>query len=114
MSKEQLLLLFLNTYLWKRGLNKRERSCLVLHSTLYLLEAAAHRELKMGTDITGYIEVKFEWNEYWQAAIDLFWLYEGQYDSFACLFGVRNYAGFRPLAQDRGLPFDISPEVKQR
>jgi hypothetical protein len=46
--------------------------------------------------------------------IDLFWLYaEPDYDSFGCFFGVRNYAKFRPLAPGRGLPADVSLEVKQ-
>jgi hypothetical protein len=72
----------------------------------------------MGTDIHGYIEVKLNLDgvseEHWQAAIDLFWLYDGQdTDAFGCFFGGRNYARFRPLAQGRGLPLDISPEIKR-
>ena len=41
----------------------------------------------------------------WEYAIDLGHLYCGQnYDAFGCLFGVMNFAGFQPVAADRGLP----------
>ncbi|WP_345943705.1 hypothetical protein [Streptomyces sp. SID3212] len=46
-------------------------------------------------------------------AIDLFVLSVGNaYDALACLFGVRNTFGFRPLAADRGLPEDTSDGVR--
>ncbi|MEV7233076.1 hypothetical protein AB0N06_03510 [Streptomyces sp. NPDC051020] len=60
----------------------------------------------MGTDIVDFIECRASWYEKgkpWSAAVDL--LYMGRsYDAFGCLFGVRNRAGFRPLAAGRGLP----------
>lgn len=34
------------------------------------------------------------------------------YDAFGCLFGVRNYANFRPLAAGRGLPLDASAALR--
>ncbi|MBS2546674.1 hypothetical protein KGQ19_07320 [Catenulispora sp. NL8] len=73
----------------------------------------------MGTDISGWIEILTEdWNsgdiaERWLAVVDLGHLYLGRdYDAFGCLFGVRNFAGFRPLAADRGLPEDASAKVQ--
>jgi hypothetical protein len=43
--------------------------------------------------------------------MDLWPLYDQtDYAAFGCLFGVRNYAGFQPLAPDRGLPaVGVSP-----
>ncbi|MCB5169129.1 hypothetical protein LG634_30515 [Streptomyces bambusae] len=74
----------------------------------------------MGADIHGYIECRStygnldEEDSSWHAAIDLILLYGGRnYDAFGCLFGVRNYAGFRPLAEARGLPADVSEEVRR-
>jgi hypothetical protein len=70
----------------------------------------------MGTDIYGWVEAKLPFYEEggWKPVIDLFWLYDVRdYDSFGCFFGVTNYAKFRPIAPGRGLPADISPEVKQ-
>ncbi|MFJ7244871.1 hypothetical protein ACIQWA_09495 [Kitasatospora sp. NPDC098652] len=68
----------------------------------------------MGMDIHGFIEYRRthgapvdEGGEdtAWSAAMDLYALYCGRnYDEFGRLFGVRNLAGFRPLAPDRGLP----------
>ncbi|MFJ9691137.1 hypothetical protein [Kitasatospora sp. NPDC101183] len=73
----------------------------------------------MGTDIHGAVEYRrthgHAWNEpaSWQVAIDLEALHdERNYDAFDCLFGVRNHAGFRPLAPDRGLPEGASAEVR--
>nr|WSY54131.1 hypothetical protein OG999_31080 [Streptomyces sp. NBC_00886] len=49
----------------------------------------------------------------WVGAIDLILLNTGNaYDALACLFGVRNSYGFRPLAEGRGLPVDASGEVR--
>jgi hypothetical protein len=70
----------------------------------------------MGVDISGSVEAKLPFYEErgWQPVIDLFWLHSVRdYDAFGCFFGVRNYAGFRPLAPERGLPADVSPQVKQ-
>ncbi|MFF2773874.1 hypothetical protein ACFVU3_03120 [Streptomyces sp. NPDC058052] len=70
----------------------------------------------MSTDIYGGIEFRhpgagtdYYDGEPWVAAMDLWPLYdETDYASFGCLFGVRNDAGFRPLAAGRGLPPDLS------
>lgn len=74
----------------------------------------------VGTDIYGGIEYRHpgvgsDWyqGDTWLTAISLFPLYdEADYAAFACLFGVRNYAGFRPLAADRGLPGDLSAGLR--
>ncbi|MFF0429305.1 hypothetical protein ACFYUJ_33630 [Streptomyces sp. NPDC004520] len=74
----------------------------------------------MGADIHGFIECRVtygtldEEDSGWHAAIDLDLLYGGRsYDAFGCLFGVRNRAGFRPLAEGRGLPPDVTSEVRR-
>jgi hypothetical protein len=71
----------------------------------------------MGTDIHGWIEC-YTTNtnsDSWIPIADLFPFFRGRnYDAFACLFGVRNYAGFRPIAEDRGLPNDISKKVREK
>jgi hypothetical protein len=72
----------------------------------------------VGTDIYGFIEVR-DWPHAgdevrWKPAVDLALLYGGRdYDSFACLFGVRNYAGFRPVAAGRGLPADAAEQTRR-
>ncbi|MGW6707397.1 hypothetical protein ACWGDE_21245 [Streptomyces sp. NPDC054956] len=67
----------------------------------------------MGTDIHGFVECLDEDDRLWTAAIDIDLLYHGRdYDAFGCLFGIRNYAGFRPLAEDRGIPDDASEAVR--
>lgn len=70
----------------------------------------------MGADIHGFIECRSRWagpDDAWSAAVDLELLYQGRnYDAFGCLFGVRNYAGFAPLAADRGLPELISDAAR--
>ncbi|MFE1318390.1 hypothetical protein [Kitasatospora phosalacinea] len=67
----------------------------------------------MGTDISGFVECRARYGSgAWQAAIDLELLLDSRdYDAFGCLFGVRNYANFRPLAAGRGLPADASAAV---
>ncbi|MCX5392210.1 hypothetical protein [Streptomyces sp. NBC_00094] len=71
----------------------------------------------MSTDVSGMIECRpgarlwgpDDEDTVWEAGIDLFLLNRGNaYDGLACLFGVRNYFGFRPLAEDRGFPDDAS------
>lgn len=69
----------------------------------------------VGTDINGFIECHaIDWEGYegvrvWVAALNLALLnLSRDYDAFGCLFGVQNYAGFRPVAGGRGLPADIS------
>ncbi|WP_171162818.1 hypothetical protein [Streptomyces sp. I05A-00742] len=75
----------------------------------------------MGTDIYGGIEVRdpcadedwYEWPA-WQRAMDLSPLYFGRdYASFASLFGVRDDIGWDPVAARRGLPPDVSSEMKE-
>lgn len=70
----------------------------------------------MGTDISGWIEANLPYpgTQGWQPVVDLFWLYDTRdYDAFGCFFGIRNYAHFRPIAEGRGLPHDVSEKVKQ-
>ncbi|MFK4155102.1 hypothetical protein ACI2LV_24330 [Streptomyces fungicidicus] len=73
----------------------------------------------MGTDISGFVECRARHlheegqGPVWRAAVDLFLLNTTRnYDAFGCLFGVRNYANFRPLAAGRGLPADASETVR--
>ncbi len=74
----------------------------------------------MSTDIYGGIEFRhpgvgsdYYEGEPWIAAMDLWPLYDQtDYAAFGCLFGVRNYAGFRPLAAGRGLPVDLSSGLR--
>ncbi|RPE41168.1 hypothetical protein EDD90_4248 [Streptomyces sp. Ag109_O5-1] len=74
----------------------------------------------MGTDIYGGIEFRHPYagtedydGEPWVTAMDLWPLYdETDYTAFGLLFGVRNYAGFRPLAPGRGLPADLSSNMR--
>ncbi|MER6570958.1 hypothetical protein ABT288_33460 [Streptomyces sp. NPDC001093] len=76
----------------------------------------------MSTDIHGGIEFRHPGvgtdhydGEPWVAAMDLWPLYdETDYAAFGCLFGVRNYAGFPPLAPDRGLPADLSSGMRSQ
>jgi len=77
----------------------------------------------MSTDVSGMIECRplvrifgeDDEDAVWHAAIDLFLLNTGNaYDALACLFGVRNSFGFRPLAEGRGLPEDASRQLRKR
>lgn len=72
----------------------------------------------MGTDISGHLEYRAPQDSQggiWNTAHDLDSLYQNRdYDLFGCLFGVRNYANFRPLAAGRGLPADVSAGVGAR
>ncbi|AZP15571.1 hypothetical protein ACIGMX_39915 [Streptomyces aquilus] len=77
----------------------------------------------MTTEFTGVIECRplariwgvEDEDAVWQAAIDLDLLNTGNaYDALACLFGVRNSFGFRPLAEGRGLPEDASEGLRKR
>lgn len=71
----------------------------------------------MGCDIHGYVEVdKRHYDDedsWWKPAGNLFPFVGRSYDSFGCLFGVRNYAGFEPVADGRGVPSNLSREVKE-
>ncbi|SHI43402.1 hypothetical protein [Streptomyces sp. 3214.6] len=76
----------------------------------------------MGTDIYGGIEFRHPYagtddydGEPWVTAMDLWPLYdETDYRAFGLLFGVRNYAGFPPLAPGRGLPDDLSSGMRSQ
>ncbi len=75
----------------------------------------------MSTDVSGMIECRpgarlwglDDEDSVWEVGIDLFLLNRGNaYDGLACLFGIRNYFGFRPLAEDRGFPDDASEGLR--
>ncbi|MFE5912270.1 hypothetical protein ACFQ6B_24745 [Streptomyces wedmorensis] len=72
----------------------------------------------MGTDMSGFVEYRAApggREAAWSTAHDLSSLNDTRnYDAFGCLFGVRNYANFRPLAANRGLPADASATVTAR
>lgn len=66
----------------------------------------------MGTDIDGGVEIRpggpgTQWR---LTDVDLGEL-PRHYDAYGLLFGVRNYAGFDPVAPSRGLPQDASDGV---
>ena len=74
----------------------------------------------MGIDISGAIECRPGFGFLpdpevaWEFAIDLAQLNCSQsYDAFGCLLGVANYAGFTPIAAERGLPSDIADRTRQ-
>lgn len=71
----------------------------------------------MGTDISGFLEARPHQVHRtaprpladWEYVADLDHLYASRdYDLFGCLFGVRNFAGFDPVAAGRGMPEDLS------
>lgn len=75
----------------------------------------------MSTDVSGMIECRpgarlwgpDDEDSVWEVGIDLFLLNRGNaYDSLACLFGIRNSFGFRPLAEGRGFPDDASARLR--
>ncbi|MFD9870954.1 hypothetical protein ACFXI8_09250 [Streptomyces niveus] len=75
----------------------------------------------MSTDVSGMIECRpgarlwgpDDEDSVWVAGIDLFLLNRGNaYDGLACLFGVRNSFGFRPVAEDCGFPDDASDGLR--
>lgn len=79
-------------------------------------------DLFMSTDISGMIECRpgariwglDDEDSVWEVGIDLYLLNQGNaYDGLACLFGVRNSYGFRPLAEDRGFPDDASDGLRE-
>ncbi|CAL9543612.1 hypothetical protein [Streptomyces sp. enrichment culture] len=75
----------------------------------------------MSTDIYGCIEIRHpnadeDWydGEPWLQAMSLYPLYSEQdYTAFGCLFGVRNYADWEPVAAGRGLPKDASAQLRR-
>lgn len=78
------------------------------------IDSIMEKGIRMSTDINGYIKVGLRHRfrgVRWQAAEKLSVM--GHYDMFGCLFGIKNYANFRPLAPERGIPPDASPTVKK-
>lgn len=73
----------------------------------------------MGCDIHGRVEVdhwsKFddEGDSWWCVASHLHPFVGRRYDAFGCLFGVRNNAGFEPIAADRGIPGDAARKTRE-
>lgn len=70
----------------------------------------------MGCDIHGYVEVDKRHREddcWWKPAGNLFAFVGRSYDSFGCLFGVRNYSQFDPVAVNRGIPENASRTVTE-
>jgi hypothetical protein len=72
----------------------------------------------VGTDISGAIESRpicsyppqYASGKGWEFAMSLDQIHDARdYDSFGCLFGVTNFAGFEPVAAERGLPGDVAP-----
>lgn len=69
----------------------------------------------MGCDIHGWVEVqhgipgRLTW---WGGAIRLNAVVGRDYDGFGCLFGVRDSTNFAPVAPRRGLPPNLSADVK--
>ncbi|MEO7720073.1 MAG: hypothetical protein ABIY70_28120 [Capsulimonas sp.] len=61
----------------------------------------------MSVDINGWIEIR-PYAASWHGAIRLDAFAPSNYDMFSCLFGVRPFAPFIPIAASRGLPDDIS------
>ncbi|MCZ7427727.1 hypothetical protein O7607_18475 [Micromonospora sp. WMMA1949] len=74
----------------------------------------------MPTDIYGFFEVRHphadaDWHgrESWLCMMPLSPLYDdGDYTAFGCLFGVRNWLGWEPVAAGRGLPAEVSSPVR--
>jgi hypothetical protein len=72
----------------------------------------------LGYDIHGWVEVKPRWydrakNARWDGIVKIDRLIPRAYDPFACLFGVGNWAHFRPIAAGRNLPSDVSEEAER-
>lgn len=83
----------------------------------------------MGTDIYGVIEVRdltrasalddllgtASQNEApWVHCMELYPLYPGgDYQPLGCLFGIRNWNSWEPVAEGRGLPTDVSEAVRK-
>jgi hypothetical protein len=65
----------------------------------------------MGTDIQGWVEIpKFD---IWRGVIKIDGLLYRNYSMFEFLFGVRNRSFPHPIAEKRGLPSDLSWEVRE-
>jgi hypothetical protein len=71
--------------------------------------------LSVSTDIYGSIEIREPAREVpWVRYLDLWPLYpHNVYAALSCLFGVRNWPGWEPVAAGRGLPADVSEAVRE-
>jgi hypothetical protein len=67
----------------------------------------------MGCDVHGYIEFR-QSGRMWWGIIEIDVIVGRNYDMFGSLFGVRNYANFKPLFADRGCPKDASITVEEQ
>ncbi|MBU8860533.1 MULTISPECIES: hypothetical protein [unclassified Micromonospora] len=66
----------------------------------------------MGTDIAGGVEIRPHGpGAPWQLADVSLDALPRHYDAFGLLFGVRNHAGFEPVAPGRGLPDDAGADL---
>jgi len=74
---------------------------------------------ELGTDIYGYLEVRWPDDRTWHAISSMpkllcvLGIPDRDYDAWGCLFGVRNRTGLQPLAASRGIPTDASIFVHQ-
>jgi len=74
----------------------------------------------MGIDMSGMVEIR-PWSHHrgpqecpWEVAIPLEHLnVTRNYDALGCLFGAMNFAGFEPIAPERGLPADVSVRTRR-
>lgn len=62
----------------------------------------------MSTDIRGWIDFRYTSDDEDWISLAVLEPFLGGYDAFGCLFGVRNYARFTPIAAARGLPSDAT------
>lgn len=65
----------------------------------------------MGCDIYGWVEVRNKSGD-WNRQIRITELTKPDYALFGLLFGVRSYSYYIPLAEERGLPDDLSNETR--
>lgn len=65
----------------------------------------------MGTDIIGLIEFKERGKIKWRKLKNVGRLLDRNYDSFGCLFGVRNSCNFKPISYRRGVPDDCCDDA---
>lgn len=64
----------------------------------------------MGCDIHGWVEIR---THNWYAMVNIEGCTGRSYDTYGCLFGVRNSANFEPVAKRRGLPDDLSIKARR-
>lgn len=68
----------------------------------------------MGTDIYGWVEIKNPNSQTWMGVMSIEYVAERNYRLFSVLFGGRyRVSGFTPIAADRGIPDDLSPEARE-